>query len=96
MARKGWFDEESNELEFSEYVKQMESWQQALADGVVTPEEVNQQAERVASLLRVLEPKLSDGLHEELTTIFRELAVLYGMRSLAETALGERGGSSNG
>ncbi len=92
MARKGWFDEEPNELEFSKYVQQMESWQKALADGVVTLEEVNQQAERVTNLLRALEPKLSDELHEELTTIFRELAVLYGMQSLVGMTLEEKGG----
>lgn len=84
MARKSWFDTESNDLEFAEYVEQMESWREALADGVVTPEEVSQQAERVAGLLRALEPKLSDELHQELTTIFRELAVLYGMERLAQ------------
>ena len=65
----------------------MDSWQQALADGVVEPEEV----ERVADMLRALEPKLSDELHEELTGIFYELAVLYGMQSLVEVSVqGER------
>jgi len=70
MSRTSWFDPETNEAMFSKYIDQMESWQEALADGVVEPEEVKRQAERVAEMLRALEPKLSDELHEELTQIF--------------------------
>jgi len=43
--------------------------------------------ERITNLLRDLEPKLSDELHAELTTILRELAVLYGMERIAESQL---------
>lgn len=89
MGRTSWFDEQHNELEFEQYVEQMESWQAALADGIVTPEEVHQQTVRVANLLRELEPKLSDEIHAKLTVIFRELAVLYGMERIAEIQLEE-------
>ncbi|MBC7249993.1 MAG: hypothetical protein H5T62_06880 [Anaerolineae bacterium] len=91
MARKSWFDPESNEIMFSKYIEQMESWQEALADGVVEPEEVKQQAERVAEMLRALEPKLSDELHEELTQIFYEWAVLLGMERLVRLTAEEKG-----
>ncbi|MCR4407843.1 MAG: hypothetical protein NUW24_13145 [Anaerolineae bacterium] len=84
MARKSWFDPESNEMMFSKYMEQMESWQAALADGVVEPEEVRQQAQKVAEMLRALESKLSDELHEELTNIFYEWAVLMGMERLVQ------------
>jgi len=90
MTRRSWFDPESNELMFSKYMEQMESWQQALADGVVEPEEVQQQAEKVANMLRALEPKLNDELHEELTQIFYEWAVLQGMETLARLTEEER------
>jgi len=92
MSRQKWFDPESNELMFSNYLDQMESWQQALADGVVKPEEVRRQAERVATMLRTLEPQLSAELHEELTNVFYELAVLYGMERLAALDRQEKGG----
>jgi len=72
MTRKSWFDPETNEMMFSKYLEQMESWQKALADGIVEPEEVRQQAEKVSEMLRALEPKLSDELHEELTQILYE------------------------
>ena len=93
MSReKKWFDPESNELMFSKYMDQMESWQQALVDGVIEPQEVRQQAERVGNMLQALEPKLSKELHEELTSVFYELAVLYGMERLAELTTQEKGG----
>lgn len=92
MSREKWFDPQSNELMFSKYMDQMESWQQALADGVIKPAEVRQQAERVANMLRALEPKLSKELHQQLTSVFYELAVLYGMERLAElTTQGKEG-----
>lgn len=89
MARKSWFDPESNEIMFSKYIEQMESWQAALADGVVEPEEVQQQAQRVSEMLRALEPKLNDELHEELTQIFYEWAVLMGMERLVQLSTEE-------
>lgn len=94
MARTSWFDSGSNELNFSEYVDKMESWQAALADGVIQPEELQQQAERVSTMLRALEPKLGDELHEELTQLFYELAVLYGMQQLVALAAEEAAGGS--
>lgn len=89
MSKQAWFDPQSNEILFSKYLGTMDSWQQALADGKVEPAEVAAQAERVAALLRALEPKLSDALHVELTTVFYELAVLYGMERLADVAEAE-------
>ena len=92
MARTGWFDAESNEANFGEYVEQMESWQAAMADGVIEPEEIQAQAQRVADMLRALESKLEDEIHEELTRIFYELAVLYGMQQLVAIEATARGG----
>ena len=84
MAKSTWFDAESNDLMFSKYVTHMDSWQEAMADGIIEPWEVRKQAERVGESLRVLEPKLTDELHEEITNVFYEIAVLYGMVQVAE------------
>ena len=92
MSKSKWFDSQSNEPVFLKYMDRMENWHQALADGVVKREEVSRQAERVAGMLRALEPKLSDELHEEVTTILYELSVLYGMERLAELAAQDKGG----
>ena len=86
MAKDLWFDPESNQILFSRYVAQMDSWQQALADGVVEPAEVEQQATKLADMLRALEPKLSDSIHAELTNILYEWAVLQAMMTTLELA----------
>ncbi|MCS6964581.1 hypothetical protein [Thermoflexus sp.] len=80
MARTSWFSEEGDALFFQRYVDRMESWQQAMEDGRVTPEEVKAQAERVAALMREIEPRLDDALHEQVTQLLLELAVLNAMQ----------------
>lgn len=80
MARTSWFSEEGDALFFQRYVDRMESWQQALEDGRVTPEEVKAQAERVAALMQEIEPRLDDELHQRITQLLLELAVLNAMQ----------------
>jgi hypothetical protein len=84
MPRQPWFDPESNRILFNQYIDRLESWMQAMADGVITPDEVDRQAERVAGLLRDLEPKLSDELHAEVTNLLYELAVFNEMIRVEE------------
>jgi len=91
MGKNLWFDPASNQLLFSRYLTQMDSWQQALADGVVEASEVAAQAERVSDMLRALEPKLSVELHAELTNIFYEWAVLQAMMTTLELAEEDEG-----
>lgn len=81
MPRIEWFSDEGDELFFNRYVERMESWQQALADGVITLEEIKAQAERVADLLRKVEPMLNDEQHEAVTNLLLELAVLNALQS---------------
>jgi len=92
MSKSTWFDAESNDLMFSKYVTQMGSWQEAMADGIIEPWEIKKQAERIGELLSALEPKLNDELHEEITDIFYEIAVLYGMVQVSEMVSQEEGG----
>ena len=85
MPKSSWF-ESSKEMQFSQYMTQMESWREAMADGKIDPDELLRQQQRVEHLMRALEPKLSDAQHEELTQIFYELAVFYGMQRIADLA----------
>ena len=94
MAESKWFNAESNELMFSEFLTQMDSWQEVMADGVIEPREIDQQVERVGELLRALEPRLTDELHEEITNVFYEIAVLYGMVQVAEITQAVEEGAS--
>ena len=86
MGKNLWFDPASNQMLFNRYLTQMDSWQQALADGVIEASEVAVQAEKVSDMLRALEPKLSTEIHAELTNILYEWAVLQAMMTTLELA----------
>jgi hypothetical protein len=92
MARRSWFSEEGDDFVFHRYVERVDTWKTAIADGRVTGEEVRAQAERVAELMQTLEDRLDDDLHEYVTTVFLEWAVLQGLQSLA-IVQEERGGA---
>lgn len=83
VGRQSWFDPQSNQVLFDRFVERMESWQQAIADGVITSQEIQNQAELVARLLREIEPKLSDELHDKVTRVLYELAVFNEMQRVA-------------
>ncbi len=90
MSRKAWFEPQSNQEMFSQYFQRMESWQQAIADGKITSEELSQQAERVAGLLSEIEPRLDDELHEQITQLLLEIAVFNEMQRIFEAANPDR------
>lgn len=79
MARLSWFSEEGDTMMFQNYVERMESWQSAMSDGTITSTEVGNQVQKVAQLLRTLEKQLDDDLHEQVSTVLMEWAVLQGM-----------------
>lgn len=60
-------------------IERLESWQQAIEDGVIEPHEVAEQKTRVVDLLRQLEPMLDDAQHEQVTRVLEEWAVLQAM-----------------
>ena len=91
MQDTRWFDPDTNETMFAQYVDKMASWQAAIADGKIDEQEVAQQAQRVEDLLRKLEPQLDADLHQQLTEVFYELAVFYGMVQAVDIATDEEG-----
>ncbi len=74
-----WFNPETGALLLDEYVSQQPSFRKVMEDGVVTDEEVTEQAHRVLSLLRSLEEMLSPEARSVATEAFCELAVLYAL-----------------
>ena len=73
-------------VQLQQKLQELKHFTDAMADGIIEPHEIEEQARRVGELLRALEPKLTPELHEEITNIFYEIAVLYGMVQVAETA----------
>jgi hypothetical protein len=78
-----WFNEETSELYSAQFFQRMESWQRAVADGRIDPEEIQAQGERVTDLMKRIEASVSDEAHAKLTEAFSELAVLQGMQAYA-------------
>lgn len=84
MARTSWFDEKSEHPLIQEQVSKLESFTSALADGVVTKQELSGQEQRLVAAMRKLEPQLSDGLHANVTSVLVELTSYNVMRLLHE------------
>jgi hypothetical protein len=85
-ARMSWFDEGQGLTHLSEYFQRMESWQQAIADGVITPEEIREQAQRVIGLLKEVEPLVGEAERRTITETLYEMAVLGAMQTSAVSA----------
>jgi hypothetical protein len=67
-----------------EQVSKLEAFTKALADGVVSSQELNGQEQRLVTAMKTLEPALSDDLHAKVTTVFIELTAYNVMRLLHE------------
>lgn len=89
MPREGWFDGQILALHRDEFLDENPGWQQYLADGVIRAHEILEQEAKITGMLRDLEPKLSDGLHEEVTRILLEYEVLVNMALLHVPSLAQ-------
>ncbi|WP_287128038.1 hypothetical protein [Candidatus Cyanaurora vandensis] len=85
-SRKPWFDETAGQLQLVAYFQRMSSWQQAIADGQITSEEIREQANRVIYLLKSVQDLLSEDQRAQLTLILYEMAVLQAMQTTALTS----------
>jgi hypothetical protein len=81
-----WFDPESGALLLDEYVLARPSFRKVMEDGVVTDEEVTEQAHRVVSLMRSLETMLPPEARCVATDVLCEIAVLYALERQHETS----------
>jgi hypothetical protein len=84
MARTSWFDEDAQHPLIHEQIEKLESFTTALADGQVSKQELAGQEQRLGSVLKALEPDLSDALHAKVTTVLVELSAYNVMRLLHE------------
>ena len=70
--RPSWLDDEGGDA-IDDYARKLESYVQAMADGIVTTDEVEGQEQRVVDLMREIEPQLDDALHAKVTELLCEL-----------------------
>ena len=84
MPRISWFDDKAEHPAIQEQVSKLESFTNALADGVVSREELQGQEHRLMAAMKALEPELSDDLHAKVTKVLVELTAYDVMRLLHE------------
>ena len=84
MARASWFDEEAEHPAIQERLARLDSFTSALADGVVSRQELAGQEQRLVAAMKTVEGELSDETHAKITTLLVELSAYNVMRLLHE------------
>ena len=81
-GRASWLDDEGG-VALEESVKKLQTFMDAMADGVISEDELAAQEERVVALMREIEPRLDDSLHAEITRLLVEVTAFDIMNLLA-------------
>ena len=81
-GRQKWFDETSHEPLIENYARQLDSFIQTMADGVVDDGEIKAQEKRLINLMKEVEPLLDDKAHAKVTQLLCELAAYDIMQML--------------
>lgn len=87
-ARTSWLDDQGG-VAIDDMAKRLESFVQAMADGIVSDEEIGAQEMRVANLMREVEPLLDDATHAKVTELLCELTA-FDIMQLLHTAQAAR------
>jgi hypothetical protein len=84
MARTSWFDDKAGHEAIQDRVRKLDSFTSALADGVITSQELDVQEKRLVEAMKAAEPLLNDDQHAKVTTLLVELTAYNIMRLLHE------------
>jgi hypothetical protein len=83
MARTSWFDDADLPI-IDEQVQKLESFTQAMADGVIEKKEIEQQQDVLVAVMKEVESTLSDEQHAKVTRLLVEMSAYNVMRLLHE------------
>jgi hypothetical protein len=84
VAKNSWFDDKAGTELIQDRVHKLESFTSALADGVVTAQELGAQEKRLVEAMKQAEALLNDEQHGKVTTVLVELTAYNIMRLLHE------------
>jgi hypothetical protein len=88
-TRTDWLDEKTDAPLIGEYAERLGTFIEAMADGRIEAHELKAQEARVTALMKSVEPKLDDALHEEVTHLLCELSaynIMHTLHGLVESA----------
>lgn len=84
MARTSWFDDTTALPVIDEQVHRLDSFADAMQDGVIEKQELDRQQQSLVAAMRSVEGDLSDAQHEKVTRLLIELSAYNIMRLLHE------------
>jgi len=82
--RASWFDTNAQHPIIEEKLQKLETFTSALADGVVTKQELDGQEQRLVAAMKGVEADLNDAQHAKVTSLLVELSAYNVMRLLHE------------
>jgi hypothetical protein len=82
--RTSWFDDKAEHPVIQERLAELESFTSAMADGVVSKDELSGQEQRLTAAMKTLEAGVDDAMHAKITTVLVELTAYNVMRLLHE------------
>lgn len=80
--RLSWLDVESGMPLIEKYARQLDSFLETMADGIVEEAEIKNQEKRLTKLMKDVEPQLNDDLHAKVTKLLCELTAYDLMQTL--------------
>jgi chaperonin cofactor prefoldin len=83
MARTSWFDDADLPI-IDEQVQKLESFTQAMADGVIEKKELERQQDSLVAVMKEVENLLNDDQHAKVTGLLVEMSAYNVMRLLHE------------
>lgn len=84
MARTDWLDDKTQTPLIDDYAKELGHFLEAMVDGKVDDKELKTAEARVVALLKEVEPRLDDELHEKVTRLLCEVSAYSVMQILHE------------
>jgi len=84
MTRVSWFDEKTHVPVIDEQVKNLSTFVDAMADGVIDDNELDKQQSSVVEAMKAVEGDLNDEQHAKITRLMVELSAYNIMRLLHE------------
>src|SRR4051794_21384532 len=80
--RSSWFDEATRMPSIEQSARQLDSFIETMADGRVDAAELQAQEGRLVALMKEIEPRLDDALHEKVTRLLCEMTAYNLMQML--------------
>ena len=84
MARTSWFDDTTHLPVIDEQAEKLDSFVEAMADGIIDKSELEKQQESMIQAMKAVEGDLTDEQHAKITRLLIELSAYNIMRLLRE------------